>query len=72
MGKLTVGALGLDVVEGEEGIIHVDHRIDILANRNMAYLSQFHRKAGHFLFFNYDDEDTLSTLPPILSSFLQS
>jgi D-lactate dehydrogenase len=36
-----IGALGLDVVEGEEGIAHVDHRIDILSNRNMAYLRQF-------------------------------
>ncbi len=36
-----IGALGLDVVEGEEGITHVDHRIDILSNRNMAYLRQF-------------------------------
>lgn len=25
-----IGALGLDTVEGEEGIIHEDHRIDIL------------------------------------------
>lgn len=36
-----IGALGLDVVEGEEGITHVDHRTDILANRHMAYLRQF-------------------------------
>lgn len=36
-----IGALGLDVVEGEEGITHVDHRVDILANREMAYLRQF-------------------------------
>jgi D-lactate dehydrogenase len=36
-----IGALGLDVVEGEEGITHVDHRTDILANKNMAYLKQF-------------------------------
>lgn len=38
-GKL--GALGLDVLEGEEGINHVDHRDDILINRDMAYLRQF-------------------------------
>ena len=36
-----IGALGLDVVEGEEGITHVDHRIDIISNQNMAYLRQF-------------------------------
>lgn len=36
-----IGGLGLDVVEGEEGITHVDHRIDIIANQKMAYLRQF-------------------------------
>ena len=36
-----IGALGMDTVEGEEGIIHADHRIDILPNRNWFYLHQF-------------------------------
>lgn len=36
-----IGALGLDVVEGENGITHEDHRIDILSNQQMAYLRQF-------------------------------
>ena len=36
-----IGALGIDVAEGEEGIIHADHRVDILANRNLFYLRQF-------------------------------
>jgi D-lactate dehydrogenase len=36
-----IGALGLDVVEGEEGITHVDHRIDIISNQKTAYLRQF-------------------------------
>ncbi len=36
-----IGGLGLDVVEGEEGITHVDHRIDIISNQKMAYLRQF-------------------------------
>jgi len=36
-----IGALGMDTVEGEEDIIHADHRIDILANRNWFYLHQF-------------------------------
>lgn len=36
-----IGALGLDVIEYEEGIYHMDRRSDILANRNMAYLRQF-------------------------------
>ena len=38
-GKL--GALGIDTSEGEEGIIHADHRTDILTNRNWFYLHQF-------------------------------
>ena len=25
-----IGALGMDTVEGDEGIIHADHRVDIL------------------------------------------
>lgn len=36
-----IGALGMDTSEGEEGIIHEDHRIDILPNRNWFYLHQF-------------------------------
>ena len=36
-----IGALGLDVVEFEEGITHVDHRTDIISNPQMAYLRQF-------------------------------
>ncbi len=38
---LKIGALGMDTVEGEAGIVHSDHRIDILANRNLFYLHQF-------------------------------
>lgn len=36
-----IGALGLDVIEEEEGIYHQDLRSDILINRNMAYIRQF-------------------------------
>lgn len=36
-----IGALGIDTVEGEEGIIHEDHRTDILKNKNWFYLRQF-------------------------------
>lgn len=36
-----IGALGMDTVEGEEGIIHQDHRTDILPNRNWFYIHQF-------------------------------
>ena len=38
---MRVDGLGLDVIEHEEGIYHMDRRSDILANRNMAYLRQF-------------------------------
>ncbi len=36
-----IGALGVDVLEDEEGIIHKDRRTDIISNRHMAYLRQF-------------------------------
>lgn len=36
-----IGALGMDTVEGEEGICHGDHRVDILANQRWFYLRQF-------------------------------
>jgi lactate dehydrogenase-like 2-hydroxyacid dehydrogenase len=36
-----IGALGLDVIETEEGIYHQDRRSDILSNRQMAYIRQF-------------------------------
>lgn len=36
-----IGALGLDVLENENGIYHQDLRSDIISNRNMAYLRQF-------------------------------
>lgn len=36
-----IGALGLDVIEHEEGIYHKDRRSDIISNRDMAYIRQF-------------------------------
>lgn len=36
-----IGALGMDTSEGETGIIHEDHCVDILPNRNWFYLHQF-------------------------------
>ena len=36
-----IGALGLDVMENEEGIVHKDRKTDIFSNREMAYLRQF-------------------------------
>lgn len=38
---MKIGALGLDVIEDEEGIYHRDRRSDIIKNRNMAYIRQF-------------------------------
>ncbi|MFI3284553.1 MAG: D-isomer specific 2-hydroxyacid dehydrogenase family protein [Erysipelotrichaceae bacterium] len=36
-----IGALGLDTVEHEKGLVHIDHKVDILQNRDIAYLRQF-------------------------------
>ena len=36
-----IGALGMDTADGDEGIIHADHRVDILPNRSWFYLRQF-------------------------------
>lgn len=36
-----IGALGLDCLETEEVILHMDRRMDIFSNREMAYLRQF-------------------------------
>ncbi|MBE5961399.1 MAG: lactate dehydrogenase [Lachnospiraceae bacterium] len=36
-----IGALGLDVIEYEEGLYHRDLRSDIISNRDIAYLRQF-------------------------------
>ena len=36
-----IGALGLDCIENEEGVYHLDRRTDIIPNKNMAYIRQF-------------------------------
>ncbi len=36
-----ISALGLDVIDQEEGIFHHDKRTEIISNRGMAYLRQF-------------------------------
>lgn len=36
-----IGALGLDCLEKEEDIVHKDRSLDIVCNREMAYLRQF-------------------------------
>ncbi|MBT9775143.1 lactate dehydrogenase [Clostridium sp. MCC353] len=56
-----IGALGLDTVEGENGIVHGDHRIDILANRNIFYLRQFRNvvMTPHMAFFTQTSVDSM-------------
>ncbi len=39
--KKRIGALGLDCMEYEEGIVHQNLKVDIISNREMAYLRQF-------------------------------
>lgn len=48
-----IGALALDVFEDEEEIYHKDRRIDIIKNKNMAYLRQFRNvlMTPHIAFF---------------------
>ena len=36
-----IGALGIDVLENEEEIVHKNLKTDIISNRDMAYLRQF-------------------------------
>lgn len=36
-----IGAIGMDTIEGETGMVHTDRRSDILANRDLFYLMQF-------------------------------
>lgn len=36
-----IGALGLDCIEEEEGIVHRNFKSDIISKRKMAYLRQF-------------------------------
>lgn len=48
-----IGALGLDCIETEEGIIHQNLKTAIIANREMAYLRQFKNviHTQHMAFF---------------------
>jgi D-lactate dehydrogenase len=36
-----IGALALDIVEGEDDLYHKDKRSDIISNQKIAYLRQF-------------------------------
>lgn len=51
-----VGALGLDVVENDEQIVHRDLRTDIFSDRDMAYLRQFKNVVHTPHMASYTDE----------------
>lgn len=57
-----IGALGLDVVEGEAGIVHGDHRIDIIAQKDIFYLRQFRNviMTPHMAFFTKDAVENMA------------
>jgi D-lactate dehydrogenase len=56
-----IGALGMDTLEGEEGIIHADRRSDIIANRNWFYLHQFSNviMTQHMAFYTEQAVDSM-------------
>lgn len=56
-----IGALGMDTMEGEEGIIHLDRRIDIIANRSWFYLRQFRNvvMTQHMAFYTEQAVDSM-------------
>ena len=56
-----IGALGMDTSEGEEGIVHEDHRVDILPNRNWFYLHQFRNviMTQHMAFYTEQAVDSM-------------
>lgn len=65
-----VGFLGLDVFEDEIGIYHHDRRMDIISNRNMAYLRQFPNvvMTQHMAF--YTETSTFEMVQASLESFV--
>ncbi len=56
-----IGALGMDTVEGDEDIVHADHRTDILSNRNWFYLHQFRNviMTQHMAFYTEQAVDSM-------------
>lgn len=65
-----IGALAMDVFENESEIYHQDRRLDIISNREMAYLRQFPNvtMTQHMAFFT---EKTIETMVrKSLESFL--
>ncbi|MCB7317455.1 D-isomer specific 2-hydroxyacid dehydrogenase family protein [Lacrimispora sp. 210928-DFI.3.58] len=59
--SMNIGALGMDTMEGEEGIIHADRRTDIIANRNWFYLHQFRNviMTQHMAFYTVQAVDSM-------------
>lgn len=57
-----IGALGMDVIEGEEGITHIDHKTEILSNPKMAYLRQFPNVVltQHMAFYTVADTKSMA------------
>lgn len=51
-----IGGLALDTIENESGLVHVDHKVNILKNRDIAYLRQFPNVVStpHFAFYTDD------------------
>lgn len=58
---MKIGALGMDTVEGEEGIVHEDRRVDIIPNRNWFYLRQFRNVSmtQHMAFYTREAVDSM-------------
>lgn len=58
---MKIGALGMDTVEGEEGIVHEDRRVDIIPNRNWFYLHQFRNviMTQHMAFYTREAVDSM-------------
>jgi len=66
-----ISSLALDVFEDESEIYHHDRRLDIIANRNMAYLRQFPNvvMTQHLAF--YTENATKNMVTGSLSSFVK-
>lgn len=57
-----IGALGMDVLENEEGIYHNDRRTDIIKNRDMVYLRQFPNVVltQHMAFYTQESVESMA------------
>ncbi|MDO4198714.1 MAG: D-isomer specific 2-hydroxyacid dehydrogenase family protein [Erysipelotrichaceae bacterium] len=57
-----IGAIGMDTIEGEEGIIHNDRRTDIIKARDLFYLHQFRNviMTQHMAFYTKEAVDSMA------------